>query len=558
MSIPVSIQKKLSFHVAALTPLLAVAPGLTGAALADSVNSPNITMNVDTNRSTGAGAGNVAVTVNTITIAETMLAEYSSGAGKAMTLRVRPGFQFDPTSNVTAQSATIGINSLAVNAVASVTPSGAANEQLTFNLTSGTNATVQDIIRINGVKLKILSAAGAAGPATTTLLLTTTTAGGAFTDQGLAAANITRGAADRLVFSVQPGTNQAGAALLPAVKIVDFGGNLINNDDRTITLALQSNPGSASLLGQTQHTTIGGTATWVAGDDLRMNVAANGYTLRASHSGAGFLSSDTVDSVPFDILPGAPTHLEITRQPVNTDAGSDILIDVTVKDPLGNVVTTSSVSVSIEAAVNPNGWPLLTSTSLTKATVNGVASWSAADDLRITKAITGYRLAASGVGMTAISNLFDITPATPNALRFVQQPFDVEQDNTQAPPVTVEIIDAFGNRTSSTANVSLALTPDSCNGNVANGTVAAIAGLATFDMLQIDRACSNGVLEASSGALVRANSDVFRVTGASPFGLPICGVCGAGVTLTVAPLLLLQVVLRGRSRRRRGGAGACM
>ncbi|MFN0134612.1 MAG: hypothetical protein ACKVS9_00675, partial [Phycisphaerae bacterium] len=107
---------------------------MSGAALADSVNSPNITLNVDTNRATGNGAGNVAITINTITVAETTLPEYSSGSGKVITIKARPGFQFDPTSNVTVQSATIGFNNGGINAVATVTPTGAADEVLTFAL----------------------------------------------------------------------------------------------------------------------------------------------------------------------------------------------------------------------------------------------------------------------------------------------------------------------------------------------------------------------------------------------------------------------------------------
>jgi hypothetical protein len=105
-------------------------------AAADSVNSPNITLNVDTNRSTGPGAGNVAVAINTITLAEISLPEYSAGSGQAILLAARPGFQFDPTSAVSAQSTTIGFNGGAINVAAPVTPTGAANEVLTFTLTS--------------------------------------------------------------------------------------------------------------------------------------------------------------------------------------------------------------------------------------------------------------------------------------------------------------------------------------------------------------------------------------------------------------------------------------
>lgn len=522
-----------------------------GVARADSVNSPNITLNVDTNRTGGNGAGNVSLVINTVTIAETMLPEYSSGAGKAISIQARPGFQFDPTSNVTAQSATIGINGGGINAVATVTPTGAADETITFNFTSGTNVNVQDIIRINGIRVRIISAAGAAGPAQTTLQVTTSAAGGAFTNQGIVAANITKGAPNSLVFEAQPGSTQAAGDLLPAVKIVDFGGNLITNDARNITLAIQSNPSAGTLNGNAARDTSNGVATWLDADNLSINTAGNGYTLRASHSGANFLTSDTVDSDPFNIVAGEPDHLVITRQPVTTAAGADILIDVTVQDAFNNTVTLSTENVSIEAASNPGGWPLLTSTSLTKPFALGVASWSAADDLRINKAVVGYRLAASGVGQTVFSDSFDIVPADPAALRFVQQPTTALQNAPIAPPVTVQILDAFDNLTTSTATVNLTLATAPCGGTVTGGSAAAVAGVATFDALSIDTPCEGNALEASSGNLVRTTSDTFAITAipAPPFAL--CGIpCGAGI-VSVVPMMLIQATIMRRRRARR-------
>lgn len=521
-------------------------------AWADSVNSPNITLNVDANRSAGPGAGNVSVVVNTITIAETMLPEYSSGAGKTVTIQARPGFQFDPASAVTIRSATIGFNGGGIDGVASITPTGAANETLAFTLTSGTNATAQDIIRVNGVRVRILSAAGAAGPALTTLALTTSAAGGAFSNQGIVAATISRGAADHLEFANQPGSTGAGDDLLPSVKIADFGGNQVQNDVRTIVLNVQANPGSAALQGTILHDTVNGLASWVAADDLRIATAGAGYTLRATHGGAAFLSSDSVDSAPFDIVAGAPDHLEVTRQPANTAAGADILVDVSVKDGMGNTVTGSTASITLDSAVNPGAWPLLSASGLTKAAVNGVASWGGADDLRINKAISGYRLSASGVGGPIVTDAFDITPAGANALRFVQQPTGVPQNVAMSPAVSVEILDEFGNRTLSTATVELTLGEAPCGGNVSGGSAAAVNGVATFDSLSVDTACDGDRLEASSGQLGRATSDAFNVARVNNAGACGVGACGAGMATTVVPVLLLRLGRRRRMRRGRG------
>ncbi len=535
-----------------LASLVAVAAIGNHPTQADSVNSPNITLNVDANRATatGAGAGNTSLVINTITIAETMLPEYSSGAGKAISIKARPGFQFDPASNVTAQSATIGINGGGLNAVASVTPAGTADEVITFNFTSGTNTAVQDIVRINGIRVRIISAAGAAGPAQTTLTVTTSTAGGAFTDQGIVAANIQKGNPDHLAFVTQPGTNQAGVDLLPVVKIVDFGGNLLTDFVRPISLAIQTNPGAATLNGTTTRNSFAGLATWVDADNLNITVAATGYTLRATNTGDAFLTSNTIDSEPFDILAGAANHLLITQQPVNTAAGEDILIAVSVFDSMDNLVTMTPTNVTIDAAVNPGGWPLLSANGLTKATVNGVATWAAADDLRITKAVADYRLAASGAGSPVFSDLFDITPGTATTLQFIQQPTNTAQNAFIDPPVTVEVTDIFSNRTDTAVDVQLTLATAPCGGTLAGGAATSAAGLATFGTLTIDTACDGNGLDASSTGLVGASSNLFNVTAvAAPGGADACGAaCGAGAGGAMVPILLIGLRLGRRKR----------
>lgn len=499
-----SVSRVVSFAVLSL-----VGAGLS-AARADSINSPNITMNVDTNRAAGPGAGGVPVTINTITLAELSLPEYSSGADKSLRLQVRRGYQFDPTSPVSIESATVGFNGAAVGTPILLVPSGTANEILTFVLTSGTSTTVQDIIRINGIKLLIADATGAAGPAQVTMSVTTTGIGGAFTDQGIVAANLTVGAPDRLVFVAQPGSTTANGDLLPAVKMVDFGGNIVRNSPRNISLAFGENPGGATLEGVTTLPTVDGVATWSDADDLRIATAGAGYTLQASQDGAAFLSADSVESGRFDITAGPANHLVISTQPVDTIAGETLLVGVIVRDAADNLVTAPPVDITLDAAPNLTTWPLLVDTSLTKSTVNGVATWDATDRLRIQKAIADYRLLASGVGAGVESDPFDITPAPPAALRFVQQPSDVEVSAIMQPAVSVEITDAFGNRSAELSAVELTLR-STCEGGLSGGSAPAATGLATFEALRVDTSCENVTLEAAAGNLPRIASEPFDV-----------------------------------------------
>lgn len=480
---------------------------------ADSVNSPNIQMNVDTNRaaSTGTGAGDQSVSVNTITIAETMLVEYSSGSGKAILIKAKDGYQFDPASPVAVASTTIGFNGSAVGAGAQVTPTGVANEALTIQLTSGTSQSAQDIIRITGIKLRILSAAGAAGPAKQTLEVTTVSAGGAFTNQGIVSASIAKGKPAKLQFVAQPGDNQAGVALLPQVKLVDFGGNLITNDQRTIAMSLSTNPGVAQLLGTTSRDTADGNASWVATDQLNITTAATGYVLRAEASGATFHFGNTVDSELFDISAAAPGGMVFSTQPVDTTAGGDILLSVSLTDGFGNAVTTSGVAVKLESSSNPGGWPLLVDSSLTKDTVNGVAAWTAADHLRITKAVSGYTLAASGLGSPIVTNSFDVKAGDGTHPRFAVQPSDISEESAFSPALVVNLEDEFGNVSTSTQTVNLSIEGTECAASLSGGSAQAVNGVATFSSVSIDEPCKDIFLVATAGGKLGAVSEIFDV-----------------------------------------------
>ncbi len=502
---------------------------------ADSVNNPAIALNVDTNRdtSTGAGSGNVAVAVGTITLTDAG-AEYGAGAGMNITLQVRPGYMFHTGSPVSATGAAFGINGGAVGAAAVLNPTGAANETLTWTLTSGGTAG-NDTIDITGVAIKILTPAGAAGPTQDTLLVTTTAAGGLLTDEAIGTATITTGDIYQPVFQTQPVNTPAGAALLPVVRVVDFGGNTVTSYDRSINMFIQNNPSGGTLSGTTSVSCEMGVATWTVAENMRINAGGVGYTLRAQRAnGPQFLLTNQVISAPFDVQAAVATSLEFSVQPVNTAAGADILASVTVRDQFNNTV--AGVPVTLSLGSNPTGATLLVGSNLTKnSNVSGVASWLAADDLRINIAGNGYRLeASSGVLTPALSSAFNITPGANAALQFVQQPTNSDTGSTILPPVTVEIVDSFGNRTTSNAAVTLALMPNPCAGNLSGGGATnAVNGLASFNMLSVDTVCTGYGLRATSGGLTLADSALFNVSQGTNLTPGIVSVNVAGAATNV-------------------------
>src|SRR5207302_124997 len=90
--------------------------------------------------------------------------------------------------------------------------------------------------------------------------LTATGAGSATS----AAFNITAGTATALVFSVQPTTAAAGAAITPAVQVTaqDGSGNTATGFTGNITVAIGTSPSTGTLGGTLTHAAVGGVATF--------------------------------------------------------------------------------------------------------------------------------------------------------------------------------------------------------------------------------------------------------------------------------------------------------
>ena len=132
-------------------------------------------------------------------------------------------------------------------------------------------------------------------------------AGGGYTLQATGASlstvstpfTISPGAGTRLAFTVQPSNALAGAAITPAVKVTayDAAGNTATSFTGSITVAIGTNPSSATLSGNAPVSAVNGVATFAS---LSIDKPGTGYTLAASASG----------------LTGAPSNaFDITAQP---------------------------------------------------------------------------------------------------------------------------------------------------------------------------------------------------------------------------------------------------
>jgi alpha-tubulin suppressor-like RCC1 family protein len=334
------------------------------------------------------------------------------------------------------------------------------------------------------------------------------------TSTGLTAAtsatfDVTPGPAAQLSFAVQPTGATAGTAISPAVTVTvqDAGGNTVTSATTSITVAIGTNPGGGTLSGTATVAAVGGVATF---SNLSIDRAGAGYTLNAAATG---LTGAT--SVTFDVA-GAAVKLAFTVQPTGATAGATITpaVRVTVQDAGGNTVTKATTNITLAIGTNAGGGTL--SGTATVAAVNGVATFS---NLSIDKTGTGYTLTAAATGLTgATSATFNVT-ATAAKLAFSVQPTNATAGAAISPAVKVTVQDVDGNTvTSATTRITVAIGTNFGGGTLSGtasgtATVAAVAGVATFSNLSIDKAGTGYTLTAAATGLAVAISASFTVTG---------------------------------------------
>ena len=515
-------------------------------------STASVTVAIGNNPSSGtlSGTATVAAVNGTATFSNLSIDK----AGTGYTLTASSAGLTGATSsafNITVGTATklvFGTQPSNATAVSSITPAVTVQVQdAGGNVVTGSTASITIAIGTNpssGTLSGTTTVNAVSGVATFSNLsidkagtgYTLTASSSGLTGATSSAFNITAGAVTKLVFGTQPSNTAAGSSITPAVtmQVQDAGGNLVTTSTASITVAIGTNPGSGTLSGTTTITASGGVATF---SNLSINKTGNGYTLSATSTG---LTSAT--SSAFNITAGAATQLVFSQQPTNTVAGSSISPAVTlqVEDANGNVVTSSTASITVAIGTNPGGGTL--SGTKTVSAVSGVATFSG---LSIDKTGTGYTLTAASTGLTsATSNTFNITPGAASKLVFGQQPTNTTAAQTITPAVTVQVQDANSNLvTTSTASITVAIGTNPGGGTL-SGTLAqsAVGGVATFGSLSLNKAGTGYTLTASSTGLTGATSSTFNITAGAAAQLgfsqqPTNTVAGVSIT----PAITVQV-----------------
>jgi hypothetical protein len=179
-------------------------------------------------------------------------------------------------------------------------------------------------------------------------------------------------------------------------------------------------------------------------------------------------------------------------------------VAIILEDQFGNVAIGDSSDIRLGINTGPGSL----GGTLTVQAANGTAMFS---DISLDTVGTYTLEASEGNLITATSNSFNVTPAAPSRLVFVQQPSSIAAGNTISPAVSVQVEDQFGNVTTSDSS-SVTLAVGSGLGSLGGiTTVQDSNGLVTFGNLSLTKVGSY-TLQATDGGLTGATSGSFSVT----------------------------------------------
>ncbi len=211
---------------------------------------------------------------------------------------------------------------------------------------------------------------------------------------------------------------------------------------------------------------------------------------------------------------------------VLTALGAPLVVKVT--DDGGNPVSGATV-----AWTATNG-TLASPTTTTDAT-------GASSNTMTLGGTVGNATATATAGARAVAFTATVTTGLVSKLAFITGPSAAGTGVAIAPPMQVALEDAGGNVTAATNPVTIAI-GNNPGGATLSGTVtrSAVAGVATFDDLVLDRTGTGYTLVASSGNTTPATSAAFNVaTGIPPHFVIQSGVdaqtATVGIAVVVAP-----------------------
>ncbi|MGH7655046.1 MAG: beta strand repeat-containing protein, partial [Gemmatimonadaceae bacterium] len=320
--------------------------------------------------------------------------------------------------------------------------------------------------------------------------------------------------ATKLAIVTQPANVAAGTAIAPAmvVQALDSANNPVTTFTGSVSLAIGADPGAATLGGTTTVTASSGTATFTG---VMLNKAGNGYTLVAN---AGGLTPAT--STTFNVTNGAAAVLAVADGNNQAGAVTSALgsaLAVTVTDAGGNPVA----GVTVNWSVAGGGGSLGALSSVTNGAGVASTTWT------LGAQAGPQSVSASAAGLAGSPAVFSATATAASAIKLaiVAAPATATAGVNIAPSLVVAAEDASGNVvTTFSGSVSLALSTNP-GGAALTGTtnVNAVAGIATFSSVSLNKAAAGYRISATAGGLTQDNSAPFTIAAAAAANITVSG-----------------------------------
>jgi RHS repeat-associated protein len=339
-----------------------------------------------------------------------------------------------------------------------------------------------------------------------------------------------------VVFKTVPSSGTTGQALSPSltVAVEDGSGNVVADDDSTVTLTVATGPGKFASTSTVSVAAVNGIATFA---NVLLDIAGP-YSFSAND---GSLASAT--SGTFAVNSASAGRVVFWRVPPSGLAGQALspTLTVAVEDNFGNIITGDSSTVTLSVADGPGDFD---SESTTNAVaVNGIATFS---NLILDTAGAYSFSAGDGSlgGATSTGILINPVPSSSGTqLAFERVPASGTAGQPLSPAIVVAVEDQYGNVvTSDDSTVTLA--PKAGPGIFTNGgtvNVEAINGIATFTNLVLDTA-GTYVFVPSDGTLMAGPTQIVTVIPAQASQLffeqlPTTGIAGQ----TLNPSVIVAV-----------------
>ncbi len=321
---------------------------------------------------------------------------------------------------------------------------------------------------------------------------TLTASAGTLTPVTTASFTVSPGPAATFLFPTTPAGTTAGQALADfTVNVVDAYGNLVASN-APVTIA-PSVPGG--IQGTTTVTAQNGTATFHSISLLK----AGTYPLIASSP-----NLTPANSAPLTTSPASATNLMFEAVPAKLSAGQSLALRVDVVDAYGNVVSGSSVPVTLA----PGSAGAISTSSPTVGASGGVATFQ----VQAATKTGSYSIAALAPGVASSSAAFTVVAGAPAKLVWATSPPSVPVGAT-LPDLQINVEDTYGNLVTD-GTIPVTLTSSGAGKLNGTTTVLAVNGVATFSGLSLSGSGSH-TLSASTPGVAAAASAPFDVTTAS-------------------------------------------